>query len=141
MKREKLHLSKRLLLILLTCIVTWSVYATKVIPNLPPLQSTGGTDVNLLTFTPLERDYTLEVQGTVGVEISVAGGFYTYTPTTSGTVRFSQQNKRVHVYESNVFMTTLTPTFNISFPAITDADAHNNPATYCKTQVLKQQEV
>lgn len=80
-----------------------------VIPYLPPLHNFGGTSVDLSTFLPVTDDYTLEVQGTAGSQISVAGGVYSYTPETSGTVRFSQKNGKVYVYEENVYKTTLTP--------------------------------
>ncbi|MDD4970581.1 MAG: T9SS type A sorting domain-containing protein [Paludibacter sp.] len=97
-----------------------------VIPYLPALQNLNGSSANLSTFTPIEGDYTLEVQGTVGTQISIAGGAYTYTPTTNGTVRFSQKKGLVYVYEANVYKTTLTPAVTITYPAITDADAATN---------------
>lgn len=97
-----------------------------VIPYVAPLQNFGGTAANLSTFVPVEGDYTLEVQGTVGTEISVAGGAYTYTPTTSGVVRFSQKAGKVYVYEANVYKTTLTPSVTITYPTITDTDAATN---------------
>ncbi len=96
-------------------------------PYLPPLQSFGGASADLMTFLPTTGDYTLEVQGTVGVEISVAGGVYVYTPTSNGTVRFSQKNGKVYVYEGNEFKTTLTPVANTTYPTIADATADTDP--------------
>lgn len=90
-------------------------------PYLPPLQSFGGTSVDLATFLPSGSDYTLEVQGTVGVEISIAGGVLAYTPTTNGVVRFSQKSGKVYVYEGNVYKATLTPNaVQATFPSVYD---------------------
>ncbi len=86
----------------------FSAHAT-VIPYLPAMQNFGGSTADLATFFPSTGSYTLEVQGTVGVQISVANGVYNYTPTTNGVVRFSQKNGKVYVYEGNVYKTTLTP--------------------------------
>jgi len=97
-----------------------------VIPYLPALQNINGSAVNLATFVPVERNYTLEVQGTAGTQISIAGGVYVYTPTTSGTIRFAQKNGKVFVYEGNVYKTTLTPVWNIQYPTIADATAHSD---------------
>lgn len=54
-----------------------SVGNASVIPYLPPLQNFGGTSVDLPAFLPISGDYTLEVQGTAGTQISVADGVYT----------------------------------------------------------------
>jgi len=126
MNQKQLAKGKGILLALLCLMSAVSIQAVNVIPYLSPLQSFGGTSANLSTFTPIEGDYTLEVQGTVGNPISVAGGVYTYTPTTNGTVRFSQKNGKVYVYEGSVYMTTLTPTLTINYPTITNADAATN---------------
>lgn len=100
-----------------------------VFPYVTQLQSFGGTSADLATFTPIPGDYTLEVQGTVGVTISVAGGVYSYTPTTSGTVRFAQKNGVVYVYEGTTYMASITPDYSTIFPTIADAnvttDANN----------------
>lgn len=96
----------------LIAIFTFAIFAVgnaAVIPYLPPLQSFGGSTADLATFLPNNGSYTLEVQGTVGVEISIAGGVYNYIPTTNGVVRFSQKNGKVFVYEGNVYKTSLTP--------------------------------
>ena len=121
MKRFLHFLRPYLGLFALLC--TLPVHAA-VIPYLPPLQSFGGSTANVSAFTPVTGDYTLEVQGTVGTTITVAGSVYSYTPTTSGTVRFSQKKGVVYVYEGNVYMTTLTPSL---YPVITDANATTNP--------------
>ena len=96
---------------LLFAVIITAIFSTNaaIIPYLPALQNINGSTVDLATFLPNNGNYTLEVQGTVGVEISVAGGVYNYTPTTNGLVRFSQKNGKVLVYEGNVYKTTLTP--------------------------------
>ncbi len=93
-----------------------------VFPYVPKLQSFGGSSANISTFTPVPGDYTLEVQGTVGTAISVAGGVYTYAPTTSSTVRFVQKSGVVYVYEGTAYMTSITPSYSSIFPTIADAD-------------------
>ncbi|MDO9154924.1 MAG: hypothetical protein Q7U47_14655 [Paludibacter sp.] len=117
----------RLFIALFAMMCTLTSHAA-VIPYTAPLQNFGGSSANLATFTPIEGDYTLEVQGSVGTQISVAEGVYTYTPTVNGTVRFSQKNGKVYVYEGNKYMTTLTPTLTITYPTITDVDAATNPS-------------
>ena len=125
MKQKLLTNGKGILLVLLCMLSAFSVQAVSVIPYLNALQSFGGSTADLGTFTPIEGDYTLEVQGTVGVQISV-GGLYTYTPTVSGTVRFVQKINKIYVYEGSTFMTTITPTYTITYPTITDGDAATN---------------
>ncbi len=104
-----------------------SVGNAAVIPYLPPLQNFGGTSVDLATFFPTTSDYTLEVQATAGTQISVAGGVYTYTPEATGVVRFSQKAGKVHVYEGNVYKTTLTPVWNTTYPVIADVTVDSDP--------------
>ncbi|MDD3489726.1 MAG: hypothetical protein PHR62_07570, partial [Paludibacter sp.] len=103
-----------------------SVGSAAVIPYLPPMQSFGGTPVDLSTFFPVSGDYTLEVQATAGTQISVADGVYTYTPEATGVVRFSQKAGKVYVYEGNVYKTMLTPVSNTQFPVIADLTAHSD---------------
>jgi len=122
--KKNLHFL-RLSIALLTMCCTIPVHA-KVVPYVAPLQSFGGSTVDLSTFLPGQADYTLEVQGSVGTLISVPGGAYTYTPTINGVVRFTQKAGKVYVYEGNVYMTTLTPIQATTYPAITDADAATN---------------
>lgn len=112
--------------VVILALATTSILQAAIIPYLPPLQSFGGSSVDLATFLPSGSNYTLEVQGTVGVEISIAGGVLTYTPTVNGTVRFSQKNGKVYVYEGNVYKTTLTPAWSTTFPTIADATAHTD---------------
>lgn len=104
-----------------------SVGNAAVIPYLPPLQNFGGTSVDLATFFPTTSDYTLEVQATAGTQISVADGVYTYTPEATGVVRFSQKAGKVHVYEGNVYKTTLTPVWNTTYPVIADVTVDSDP--------------
>ena len=113
-------------IVVILALATSSILQAAVIPYLPPLQSFGGTPVDLATFLPSGSNYTLEVQGTVGIQISIAGGVLTYTPTTNGVVRFSQKNGKVYVYEGNAYMTTLTPAWSTTYPVIADATAHTD---------------
>lgn len=126
MKKKLLY--SRVLATSLTLLIAFYANAA-VFPYVTQLQSFGGTSADLATFTPIPGDYTLEVQGTVGVAISVAGGVYSYTPTTSGTVRFAQKNGVVYVYEGTTYMTSITPDYSTIFPTIADAnvttDANN----------------
>ncbi len=115
------------LLIALVSMAMSSTANAAVVPYLPPLQNLGGSSVDLATFLPVSGDYTLEMQGTAGTPIVVAGGVLSYTPETTGLVRFAQKNGQVIVYEGNVYKTTLTATWNTSFPAIADATADTDP--------------
>jgi len=103
---------------LLASVFACFVKAQNVIPYLPQKADFGGASVALGTFAPSGGDYTLEVNGTAGTEISVAGGVYTYTPETTGKIRFAQKKNVVYVYEGNVFKTTLTPVSKATFPDI-----------------------
>ncbi len=114
-------------IVVILALTTSSILQAVVIPYLPPMQSFGGTSADLSTFLPVSADYTLEVQGTVGVQISIAGGVLAYTPTANGTVRFSQKNGKVNVYEGNVYKTTLTPVWGTTYPVIADATVHSDP--------------
>lgn len=113
-------------IVVIMALATSSILQAAEIPYLPPMQNFGGSSVDLTTFLPSGSNYTLEVQGTVGVEISIAGGVLTYTPTTNGVVRFSQKNGKVYVYEGNVYMTTITPVWSTTYPVIADATAHTD---------------
>lgn len=114
-----------LLIVMIASVIISSAQAA-VVPYLPPLQNFNGASANLSTFLHVNSDYTLEVQGTIGTEISVNGGAYTYTPSASGVVRFAQMNGSVYVYEGNEYKSKLTPVVTTVFPAITDADAATN---------------
>ncbi len=103
---------------LVACLCTFMVQAQTVTPYLPQLDNFGGSAANVTTFLPPTSDYTLEVDGTQGAEISIAGGVYTYTPTADGKVRFAQKNGKVYVYEGNVYKTTLTPVDKATYPNI-----------------------
>lgn len=111
-------------------IITLAIFTTAnaaVVPYLPPLQNLGGSSVDLATFLPVNGDYTLEMQGTAGTPIIVAGGVLSYTPETTGLVRFAQKNGKVYVYEGNVYKTTLTAVWNTTYPTIADATADTDP--------------
>ena len=110
------------LMIALFSTVYMSITQAAVVPYLTPLQSFGGSSVDVTTLVTITGDYTLEVEGTSGTQISVGGGYYTYAPTASGTVRFSQRNGKVYVYEGSVYKATISPDLTkISYPDIFSA--------------------
>jgi len=115
----------RLSIALLAMCCSFAVQAT-VFPYVTKLQNFGGISASTSTFTPIPGDYTLEVQGTIGTAITVAGGVYIYTPTTSGTVRFVQKSGVVYVYEGNRYMTSVTPSYSSIFPTIADANVRTD---------------
>ena len=113
------HLQFRRLFIALFAMLSISTTQAIVVPYLPPLQSFGGTSVDVATIALSTGDYTLEVQGTAGTLITVAGGIYTYTPTTTSTIRFSQKSGKVYVYEGSVYKATITTDFTkVTYPDI-----------------------
>ena len=63
----------------------------------------GGTAATLSDFNVWYNDYTLEVEGTAGTEISVAADNITYTPEATGTVRFVKKDGIVYVFEGTVY--------------------------------------
>ena len=116
MKKHSRFFRLFIVIFLTTC--SYGAFAT-ITPYLPPLQSFGGTSADISTISLSAGDYTLEVQGTSGTLITVAGGLYSYTPITSGNVRFSQKKGKVYVYEGSVYMATLTPDLTkVSYPDI-----------------------
>lgn len=117
MKRKQLLFFS--LAVVFSCIV--KVHAVNV-PYIQSMQSFGGVSADLATFTPIPGDYTLEVQGAVGTQISIAGGVINYTPTTNPVVRFVQKKGVVYVYEGLTYMTSINPDYSSIFPAITDAN-------------------
>ncbi len=69
----------------------------------------SGTVVSQLsTFVPSGTTYTLELEGCVSdQQITVPGGSFSYTPTTSGTVRFVRFGSTVYVYEGTTYKGTV----------------------------------
>ena len=63
----------------------------------------GGTAATLSDFNVWYNDYTLEVEGTAGTEISVAADNITYTPEATGTVRFVKKDGIVYVFEGTAY--------------------------------------
>ena len=63
----------------------------------------GGTIANLSDFNVWYDDYTLEVEGTAGTGIIVAADNISYTPETTGTVRFVKKDGIVYVYEGTSY--------------------------------------
>lgn len=63
----------------------------------------GGTAADLADFNVWYDDYTLEVEGTEGTEITVAADNISYTPEATGTVRFVKKDGIVYVYEGTSY--------------------------------------
>lgn len=88
------------------------------------LRADLGDNISLTNFVPAASNYTLEVEGTVGTQITIAGAGITYTPTTTGTVRFAKGTGSVYVYEGIDFMGVIaagTPAFSTNI--FTDENA------------------
>ncbi|MDE5551059.1 MAG: hypothetical protein K2I99_06930, partial [Bacteroidaceae bacterium] len=69
----------------------------------------AGTEADLSDFNVGDGDYTLEVEGTAGTEIKITADNISYTPETTGKVRFSKQNGIVSVYEGTSYKTAILP--------------------------------
>ncbi len=96
------------LMCLMTCIGT--IQAQTSIPYFPLKGDFGGTRLDdLRAFIPNLGEYTLEVQGTQGTEIRIAFAGISYTPAISSTVRFTQKDGKVYVFENGLFKAVLTP--------------------------------
>ncbi|MBR2154577.1 MAG: hypothetical protein IJ901_08205 [Bacteroidaceae bacterium] len=67
----------------------------------------GGTAANLSDFNVWYDDYTLEVAGTAGTEITVAADNISYTPEATGTVRFVKKDGIVYVFEGTTYKTAV----------------------------------
>ena len=67
----------------------------------------GGTAANLSDFNVWYNDYTLEVEGTAGTEITVAADNILYTPEATGTVRFVKKDGIVYVFEGTSYKTAV----------------------------------
>src|SRR5574344_348372 len=95
-----------------------------------------GTAVTDLTALKIpEGNFTLEMQGTSSVKITLCqnGKGYEYTPSATGTVRFVCYNKILYVYENGKFKGKLTyAAFSSNFPEITDENAASS-----ESQLLK----
>lgn len=110
----KLKMTLTAVLMLITASINGlKAQAQTVLPPMKISDDFGGKTVeNLDLFVPNIADYTLEVHATAGQTITVGFGKLAYTPTTSGIVRFVQQNKQVYVFENNTYITQLTPTYD-----------------------------
>lgn len=81
----------------------------------------GGTSADLADFVVLEGDYTLEVAGTAGTEITVAADNFSYTPESTGTIRFVKKDGIVYVYEGATYKTAVHSSYaEATFPDITN---------------------
>ena len=111
-----------------------------VVPYVPEKTDFGGSPVSdLNNFVPSGGNYTLAVEGTANQEITVNGGKYSYTPETTGTVRFVSYNGTVYVYEGNEYKGTLALSANATFPDIyneTD-DAQAKTGIYSESNLFK----
>ena len=67
----------------------------------------GGTAANLSDFNVWYNDYTLEVVGTAGTEITVAADNISYTPEATGAVRFVKKDGVVYVFEGTSYKTAV----------------------------------
>lgn len=67
----------------------------------------GGMAANLSDFNVWYDDYTLEVAGTAGTEITVAADNISYTPEATGTVRFVKKDGIVYVFEGATYKTAV----------------------------------
>ena len=75
------------------------------IPYLPAQDDFKGVPLAVLSeFVPSVGDYTLEVQGTTGVPISIAFSNLSYTPTQTGKVRFVQKDGKITSSGKKVFI-------------------------------------
>ena len=101
---------KRKLLFAMLCIVSALCMRAQNVPVFQEKDDFSGTTVSsLTTFVPNGTTYTLELTGcTAGAEIMVPGGSFSYTPTTSGTVRFVRFGSTVYVYEGTTYKGTVT---------------------------------
>ena len=82
-----------------------------------------GSSADVKTLRVSDEKFTLEVQGAVGTEIKVrsTSKVYSYTPSTSGTVRFVGKNSKVYVYEGGAYKGTATESeLTVTIPSITD---------------------
>lgn len=88
------------------------------------LRADLGDNISLANFVPTTSNYTLEVEGTAGTPIRIAGAGITYTPQTTGPVRFAKGTGSVYVYEGVDFMGVIaagTPAFSTNI--FTDENA------------------
>ena len=102
---------KRKLLLAALCVVgALGMRAQSTAPFLQEKDNFGGTAVSSpTTFRPTGTTYTLQVTGTANTEITVPGGSFSYTPSTSGTVRFVRNGGDVvYVYEGTTYKGTVT---------------------------------
>lgn len=67
----------------------------------------GGTEADLSDFNVGDGDYTLEVEGTAGTEITIAADNISYTPEVTGTVRFVKKDGIAYVYEGTSYKTVV----------------------------------
>ncbi len=99
--------------------------------DLPVKNDFGGTAVANLAqfqFTSL-NDFTLEADASASTTIRIAGGLITYTPSSSGKVRFVCKDRSVFVFENTFYKDSIGLNFGAAsypdiFEATDDAVAH-----------------
>ena len=85
------------------------------LPNFRTADDFVGQKVeNMDLFVPTTNDFTLEVEATAGTPISIGFSKISYTPESSGKVRFVQQDGTIYVFENNAYATTLTPEYSFT---------------------------
>jgi hypothetical protein len=116
--------------LLLFCCPFHPIWAADV-AELPMADNFGGSAVgNPASFDLASlNDFTLEVTGTAGQEISIAGGLIKYTPAASGTVRFACKDRTVFVFENKTYKATAAIDMNAAdypdiFGATDNAGGH-----------------
>ena len=72
-------------------------------PDLSRVGDFNGSIVDLQDFNVGDSDYTLEVQGEIGTEITIASENIKYTPTSNGVVRFVKYKGSAYVYEGSEY--------------------------------------
>ena len=93
------------------------------------LRADLGENISLSNFVPAASNYTIEVEGTIGTPITIAGAGIKYTPTTTGTVRFAKTTGCVYVYEGFEFKGVIaagTPAFTPNIFTIATAEGGDN---------------
>ncbi len=115
-----------------SAVATWAqtadVYFPSVFISNVSDELSAATTADVANFSALSGDYTIEVAGTVGTEITFPYDRYrtvSYTPSVSGTIRFVSTESKVFVYEkeSTTFVYKGKATISsITWPAMETAN-------------------
>ncbi|MDR1120729.1 MAG: InlB B-repeat-containing protein [Dysgonamonadaceae bacterium] len=128
--------------LLLLAAFAWNMQAwADGVDDLPKSDSYGGTSVAASAFNLIAgADFTLEVTGTAGQEISIANGLIKYTPEVSVHVRFAQASGVVYVFEGSIYKGIVAVDASaVSFPDIfaETNDANANTGIYNTANLLQ----